>query len=544
MTPDPAGATGGGPGLGSGGAPDRARGAGSLGRWCARGAALALLLGALFAPGLAIGGAPLEDPQRQVLGVTAFTATLWLTAAAPVALASIAPAALLVAFGVLEPRALTGLHGHRLVLLFLGAFVVALGLERWGVHRRIALFVIARVGSSRSRVVLGFMAASAFLSMWINNTATTLMLVPIVGAVLARFDEASDGEPNPRFGYCLLLGVAYSASVGGMVTPVGTAPNQVYLGQLESQFPGAPEAAFAQWTVAFLPLALLFVPVGWFVLTRIAHRLPEGDGASVGVDVIRAERVAQGPLAPAQLRMAALFVTTAVLWVFRRDLELGGLVVPGWTGLLTRAGVPASSIGDHHVALAMALLLLVLPAGRGPADGVERHGRSLVDLRTALRVPWDVLLLLGGGFCIAAGFAATGLDDRVGAALAPLLEDRPRWVVVGTVTLAVSFLTEVTSNTATTVVLMPVLAASAVEAGLDPRAVMLPGALAASAAFMLPVATPPNAVAFATRRVPMLAMARAGVLLNFAMVLIVLAVLELWALGRMGLEEGVPTWAR
>lgn len=496
--------------------------------WLCRGLAALLFVAALTVPGL-----PLDGPQRAAAAATALTATLWLTAAAPVALASLAPAVALVALGVLPVGALPGLYGHRLVLLFLGAFVVALGLERWGVHRRVALWIIARVGTSRPRLVLGFMAASAVLSMWINNTATTLLMLPIIGAVLARFDLVTSGEDRARFSDCLLLGVAYAASVGGMGTPVGTAPNQVFLGQFAEQFPGAPEIGFGVWFVAFAPLVAIFVPVGWLLLTRILRPLSGAACEGLGADAIRSERAGMGRMSTPERRMAAAFVATAVLWVFRADIALGAFTLPGWQRL-----VPFG-VSDAHVALSMAALILVCPAGGGPDAP-----RTLMDLKTARGVPWEVLLLLGGGFCIAAGFRESGLDRVVGDALGPWLEGRPRWIVVAVVALSVSFLTEITSNTATTAVLMPVMGAAAVEAGIDPRAVMLPAAIAASAAFMMPVATPPNAVVFATRRIPMARMARVGFPLNLTMVAIVVVVFELWSAARLGLEGAAPAWAR
>jgi len=519
--PEPHGADG--PALGGGPGGPRFR-------WISRGLAALLFVSALVAPGL-----PLDGPQRAAAAATALTATLWLTASAPVWLASLAPAVALVALGVLPPGALPGLYGHELVLLFLGAFVVALGLERWGVHRRVALWIIARVGTSRPRLVLGFMAASAVLSMWINNTATTLLMLPIIGAVLARFDRVTSGEDRARFSDGLLLGVAYAASVGGMGTPVGTAPNQVFLGQFAEQFPGAPEIGFGVWFVAFVPLVALFVPIAWLLLTRVLRPLSGAACEGLGADAIRAERAGMGRMSTPERRMAAAFIATAVLWVFRADIALGAFTVPGWQRLLPE-GI---AVVDAHVALAMAAFILVCPAGGGPDAP-----RTLMDLRTARGVPWEVLLLLGGGFCLAAGFRESGLDRVVGDALGPWLEGRPRWLVVAAVALSVSFLTEITSNTATTAVLMPVMGAAAVEASIDPRAVMLPAAIAASAAFMMPVATPPNAVVFATRRIPMARMARVGFPLNLTMVAIVVVVFELWSAARLGIEATAPAWAR
>lgn len=521
----------------------------------------------MFLPGL-----PLDPLQRKVAGVTVLTAALWLTVAVPVAAASLVPAALFPLLGVLPAREVAPIYLRDLVMLFLGAFIVALGLERWGVHRRIALAVVDTIGSSRRRLVLGFMGASAFLSMWINNTATTLLMLPIVGAVLARADaedEAlgrAESGTDPRFGWCLLLGVAYAASVGGMGTPVGTAPNQEFLGQFQTLFPDGPRLTFGDWLIAFAPLVLLFVPVGWLLLTRVIYRFEDPGGAAR--EAVAEERAALGRMSTPERRMAAAFASTALLWVFRADIAIGSWVLPGWGRLALgpEAQDPAwyaqhkGDISDATVAVTMALLLFVIPSGaRGGGRDVngdgepgavesDRHGdagrRFLMDWKTAARLPWEVLLLLGGGFCLAHGLKVSGLDGVLGAALAPYLEGHSSWMIVAMMALLVSLLTEVTSNTATTAVLLPILASAAVTANLNPLLVMLPATLAASAAFMMPVATPPNAVVFATRRIPVPAMARAGVLLNIAMVILIVLVFEFWAKVRLGIEEGVPAWAR
>ena len=504
------------------------------------GLGLLLFVSILLVPGLA-----LDAPQRRVAAVTALTASLWLTNAIPVGAASLIPAALFPVLGVLPARRVAPIYLQDLVMLFLGAFIVALGLERWGVHKRIALFVISVVGSSRRRLVLGFMAASGFLSMWINNTATTLLMLPIVSAVLARGDEDADGDP--RFGWCLLLGVAYAASVGGMGTPVGTAPNQEFLGQFQTLFPDGKKLSFGDWFVSFAPLVVLFVPLAWILLTRVIYRLEDLRGS--GPEVIREERRALGAMTRPERRMAGVFGTTALLWVFRADLSFGAFTVPGWSRLFYGAaaqdpawyGAHKNDISDATVAVLMAVAMFLIPSGaRGAsrADSGETHGADrafLMDWRTAVKLPWEVLLLLGGGFCLATGFKESGLDEVLGGAIAPLLEDRPAWFVTAATALAVSLLTEVTSNTATTAVLLPVLAAAGVAAGLDPMAVMLPATLAASAAFMMPVATPPNAVVFATRRIPMPAMARAGVWLNLATVVLITLVFEFWSRARLGI---------
>jgi len=498
----------------------------------------ALFLFFLFGPDLGL------DPlQRKVAATTALTASLWVTVAIPVGAASLFPVALFPLLGVMSAKEAAPLYMNQLVLLFIGAFIVAIGLERWGVHKRMALAIVVRVGTSRTRLILGFMMASAFLSLWIANTATTLLMLPIALAVCDRIE--ANGDRDDRFVIALLLGIAYSASVGGMGTPVGTAPNQEFLGQLESRFPDGPRISFGDWFMAWSPLVLIFVPTAWLLLTRVL--LPQRDSGaqgSLGVDVIRAERDALGPMNKAQARMLGLFIATAVLWITRADLVLGELRLPGWARLFMgeQAADPAwyakhkNDISDATVATVMALLAFLIPSG-------VRRSENLMDWRSASKIPWEVLLLLGGGFCIAKGFQVSGLDKEIGAALSPLLEGTSEWVIILAVALFLSFLTELTSNTATTAVLLPVLAATAASAELNPLMVMMPATIAASAAFMMPAATPPNAVVFSSRRITVPQMFRTGFLLNVWTVTLIVIVFQLWVRPLWGIESALPDWA-
>jgi len=490
---------------------------------------------------LLYGPTPLDPVQRRVAATTALTAILWITVAIPVGATSLLPVILFPLLGVMSAREAAPLYMSDLVLLFIGAFIIALGLERWNVHRRIALWIIARVGTSRRRLVLGFMVAAAFLSMWINNTATTLLMLPIALAVVQSVDD--EGGRTTPFALCLLLGVAYSASVGGMATPVGTAPNQVMLGQFAERFPTGPKITFGGWFLGWLPLVILFVPLGWLLLTRVVFKVRAGISASN--DVIADERKRQGPMTYAQKMMSLVFIATALLWVTRADLVIGDLRMPGWSRLLLgpEASDPAwyqqhkNDISDSTVAVLMAVLCFFIPVNRA-------RGEFLMDWRTAVKIPWEVLILLGAGFCIARGFTVSGLDEVLGSSLSPLFEGHSSWVVVGAVCLFMSFLTEITSNTATTAVLLPVLASAAVAGGVNPLLVMAPATIAASAAFMLPVATPPNAVVFSSRLVPVPTMARAGFWLNMMTVGLITIVFQLWVRRIWGIGESLPDWAQ
>ena len=341
-----------------------------------------------------------------------------------------------------------------------------------------------------------------------------------------------------------------------MATPVGTAPNQEFLGQFGTLFPEGPKLTFGEWFIAFAPLTLVFVPLAWLLLTRVIYPISDVPGA--GREAVAEERRRMGPMTIPQWRMALLFGATAALWVFRADLRVGALEVPGWSRLFMgpEASDPAwyakhkNDISDATVATLLGILIFVIPSGwrptgaEGAGDAEAGDRRFLMDWRTASRLPWDVLLLLGGGFCLAHAFKISGLDAVLGGALAPALEGQSSWVVVAAVCVLVAALTEVTSNTATTAVLLPVMASAASTAGLNPMVIMLPATLAASAAFMMPVATPPNAVVFATHRVPMTRMARAGIWMNVLMAAIITLVFQLWSKGLLGVTDSVPDWAR
>lgn len=497
----------------------------------------------LLAPSLAA----MPGPARRTLAVTVLMAAWWISVAIPIPATSLLPLALFAPLGVLGGRETAASYANSTIFLFMGGFILALGIQRWGLHRRIALHVVRAVGTDPARMVLGFMLASAFLSMWISNTATALMMLPIALAVIASLSESGIGASRPRpespdFGAALLLGVAYAASIGGLATPIGTPPNISFLRILQILYPQAPDFSFGRWTLAFLPLTLVFLVLAWILLTRVVHRLGP-DGVGEAESVIRREIDLLGAMGKAERRIAVVFGVTALLWLSRGDLSFGNWTLVGWAGWVERwVGGPfrAANLDDATVAIAMAVVTFLVP---GEPDERGRR-RQLMDWDTAVKLPWGILLLFGGGFALAAAFKESGLSRHLGEAFAGQIAGASPWLLVVATCLLLTFMTEVTSNTATTEVTLPVLAGAAGAMGVHPLLLMIPATLSASCAFMLPIATPPNAIVFGSGRLEMRQMVRAGLWLNFLGAALITAVFLLVASRILGLDLAtVPAWA-
>ncbi|MEM9704546.1 MAG: SLC13 family permease [Pseudomonadota bacterium] len=426
----------------------------------------------------------LGQPQPIVAtaGITALTAFWWVSEALPIPAASITPFALFPLFGVLDQRAAASALGSFVIILLMASFILSKALEKSGVHERLALYMIKLVGVSGRRLVLGFMFASAVLSMWISNSATTLMLATMALAIIARTD-------NERLATPLLLGIAYAASLGGTATLVGTPPNLIFADAYERAT--GQEYAFSQWMATGLPSVAIGVPIIGLWLTR-----------SMG-GVTSPELPESGPWRPEEARTLMVFGVTILGWITRTE-PFGG-----WTGL-----IGASGAGDSTVAMAAVVAMFIIPNGKGGA---------LLDWETANEIPWGMLLLFAGGICIASGFRESGLAEVLANSLAGLT-NAPVVAMVLALCVSVTFLTEVTSNTATANLLMPLLAAVSTGAGLAPELLMIPAAISCSCAFMLPVATAPNAIVYATGRIAMARMAREGFVLNILIAFVVSAV--------------------
>lgn len=493
---------------------------------------LTLALGPALAA-LVLWLAPGDTPQvARMAAIAVWMASWWISEAVPVAATGLLPLVLVPFAGIAPVGDVAVNYSRSVIFLFLGGFLIALGLQHSGLHRRVALGIVSRVGSRPSRLVLGFMLATWALSMWISNTSTTLLMLPIVLSVLtAAKDQGAGGEELTRVGIAVLLGVAYAANMGGMATLVGTPPNLAFARLFVQLFPDAPEISFFEWMLMALPFSVAFLVGGWLLLTRVVLRLPAGELLG-GREVVAGLRRDLGPMGRDERLCGLVFASTAVLWMTGSGLTVGDTRVPGWREALGVAGV----VDDAVVAVAMALLLFVLPSAARP-------GKALLEWRMTEELPWGILLLFGGGFALADGFTSSGLSAWAGGQFEVLAGSNP-WLVVAGVATGLTLLTELTSNIATTEMLLPILAAGSVTLGLDPRALMIPATLSASCAFMMPVATPPAAIVYASGRVPIREMVRCGIWFNLLGIVLVLATVKLIVGPLLGVDIDVlPDWA-
>jgi solute carrier family 13 (sodium-dependent dicarboxylate transporter), member 2/3/5 len=480
-------------------------------------AGLAVFVAILFMP-LPEG---MSESAQCMLAVVAVMAIWWVGEGASLAVTALLPLVLFPMLGIMPSKQVATNYANHLIFLFLGGFMIALAMEKWNFHKRLALWIINAMGTDPKRIILGFMIATAFLSMWISNTASTMMMFPVAMAVVRQIalDASLNGERNSEsqekiengLGLVLMLGLAYSASIGGVGTPIGTPPNIVFAGFYKQLFPDKPDIIFIQWMIMALPIVLVFIPLTWMYLCRFVSPFPinqiEG-GESV---IIQKELHGLGSMNRAENIVAAVFCITAALWIFRRPIVIGDFTLPGWSSFFENP----KYLHDSTVAMAMGILLLVFPVNG--SKGLSLNGKIekfVLDWETVqTKTPWGILILFGGGFALAAGFGVSGLDKWIGSRLSGL-SDWPLGLTILVICLAVTFLTELTSNTATTTMILPILGMAAVAATIHPLYFMVPATLAASFAFMLPMATPPNAIVIGSGWVSIPKMSRAGLILN------------------------------
>jgi len=493
-----------------------------------------LLLGPVVA-GVVLWLSPGEQPSvARMAAIAAWMAAWWVTEAVPVAVTALLPLVLFPIAGIARVSVVAQDYGRETIFLFLGGFLLALGLQESGAHKRFALAVVGAIGSRPRRLVLGFMLAAGLISMWISNTSTTLLLLPITLSVLATArEQGADPAAVKRLGVPLMLAIAHGATIGGLATPVGTPTNLAFRQLFTALFPRAPEVGFAEWMSVGVPLALLFLFAGWWLLVRVIFPLPDAELLG-GRDVIARLRREQGPANRDELLASALFLAAALLWVTGKGLQFGSLSVPGWQAWAPLGG----RVDDPVVAIGLAILLFALPSARRP-------GGRLLEWDITAQVPWGILLLFGGGFALATGFESSGLSAWASGLFAAL-DGSPPLVVLLVSCAALVVLSEFASNTATAQIALPILAAAAVSLSMDPRALMIPATLSASCAFMLPVGTPPSAIIFGSGYVSMKDMLRAGLVFNLLGLVLVIGVFWLLAGPALGisLQPGtLPPWA-
>ncbi|TDX31121.1 sodium-dependent dicarboxylate transporter 2/3/5 [Modicisalibacter xianhensis] len=430
--------------------------------------------------------AGMSEPAWACVGLALLMATWWATEAIPIPATSLLPLVLVPAMGIGELTPTASSYANPIIFLFLGGFLLGIGMQRWNLHRRIALKVLQIVGHQPRRQIGGFMIATGFLSMWVSNTATSIMMLPIGMSVISLLEKNDPRELN-RYATALLLAIAYSASIGGIATLIGTPPNALLAGYLAED--RGIDIGFAQWMMVGVPVSVSMMLIAWWWLTRGGFSLGSNEESAA---MVKSELRALGTTTTAERRVGIVFLLAALAWVFRPLLNDAGIA---W-------------LNDTSIAIAAGLALFLLPSGN------EKNVR-LLDWERAKGLPWGVLLLFGGGLALAGAIKSSGLAEWIANQLS-VFGALPLILLVGIVVLVIIFLTEVTSNTATAAAFLPLLGALALSLDVSPLLVTVPAAIAASCAFMMPVATPPNAIVFATGHMKIQSMIRAGFMLNLA----------------------------
>jgi len=430
-----------------------------------------------------------------VLSTTGLMASLWITEAIPLGATSLLPIAIFPFAGIADVKEVAPLYASHIIFLFIAGFLLAFAMEKWNLHRRIAFKIIQLIGFSPKKMLLGFIMASFVLSMWINNTATTIVLLAPALAVIKEFPHGN--KQQSFIGIALLLGICYASSIGGIVTPIGTAPNLILKAYYEESFTGMPELSFFSWMIFALPVATVMVIIlYWYLSRKIGDLKSEGS-----IERLKERIKGIGRISFEESVILTVFILLIVLWFTAKDIEIGGTTIKGWTSWFENKAY----IKDSAIGMLLAMTLFFIPA--------KNEGRNILEWDDAKKLPFDILFIFGGGFSIAKGFQITGLDERLGAYF-DAAAGIPLLILILAVCFFMTFLTEITSNTATTQLILPLLIIMVNATGTDPRYLLVPATFSASFAFMLPVATPPNAIVFGTGMVPNKVMMRTGIWLN------------------------------
>lgn len=438
----------------------------------------------------------LNYEAKCILASTAWMAVWWVTECVPIAVTALLPIVLFPTSGGLDLQSTTASYGHKLVFLFVGGFIIALAIEKWNLHKRLALNIIRITGSKKSKVILGFMIATAFLSMWISNTATSIMILPVGLAIIAQLkdDPRTIENENLVFGKALMIAIAYSASIGGMSTLIGTPPNMVLAGVVEQSY-GIKINMF-DWMKFGVPISASLLIICWFYLTKIAYKFPNEEFAAGRKEILNQIKLL-GKFSNEEFRVLIVFALTAIGWISRGFLE---------------EFIP--KIDDTIIAIAFAVTLFIIPTKNKSND------KTLLVWKDTVKLPWGILLLFGGGMAIATAFGKSGLSFWI-ADLLRNLDGIPLFLIILIIVTSINLLTEVTSNMATTAMLLPVLVTIALAIQVHPYFLLIGATLAASCAFMLPISTPPNAVVFGSGLLKIEDMFKKGVWMNILSIIII-----------------------
>jgi len=461
----------------------------------------------------------------------------WITEAIPIPATSLIPLVLFPLLKIQKASDVAVSYGDRNIFLFMGGFFIAQSMQKCNLHRRIALHIIKSIGTNKRKIVLGFMLSTAFLSMWISNTATSLMMLPIALAVVVSFediDKNAFGETihkKSTFGTALMLGIAYSASIGGIGTLVGTPPNLIFAALSKTLFPKSPGISFAYWFAVGLPVVIIMIPIAWYYLVSFGFKIKK-EKVKKHYTVIDEKILELGPMKLNEKLVLGVFIFTALGWIFRENIEIGALKIPGWSDLL---GIREYT-HDSMVAIFSAILLFLIPVNLGKRE-------FLLDWEHAKRIPWGILILFGGGIALASGIKESGLSNYIGESL-QFFSGLNLFLIVVIVCVVAIFLTEITSNTATTNIFMPVMASLAVFLNVHPYILMIPTTISMSLAFMLPVATPPNAIVFSSGYVEISDMVKAGFIMNIIGCILIPLLLYFVIFPILGISPDIlPNWA-
>lgn len=464
----------------------------------------------------------------KVAAVAVLMAIWWITEAIPLAATSLVPLVLFPLLGVLSGADISASYINSVIFLFIGGFMLAIAMENWGLHKRIALKIISLFGGTANSILFGFMFSATFLSMWISNTATAVMMLPIALAVINKIENQFGKEESSNFSKSVLLGIAYSCSIGGIATLIGTPPNLALVRIHKITFPDAPQISFGDWMLLSFPITILLLILTAILLSKFMFR--SKNKIEVSKDFIKQEYKALGKFSYSEKVITIIFALTSLLWIFRTDLNLGFAQISGWATLFDTPDF----IDDGTIAITMAFLLFLIPSK-------DEKQKTILSANVFEQIPWSIILLFGGGFALATAFSSSGLSQFIGNNL-KVLANIPTFILLLIVCTIINFLTELTSNTATTQMILPILASVSVAIGINPLLLMIAATLSASMAFMMPVGTPPNTIVFACKRLRISDMAKTGFALNLISVIVI--ALTVYFVGTIIFDLSIfPDWA-